>query len=162
MDKICEAVILEQLEIFTIANKIIPTDQFGFRQNHCSFHQLTRVTEYILKGFNRIQSTGAVFLDVAKAFDQVWHKGLIFKLLKLPPATAHATNRKLSQQSFLPSKIPRLPIHVQNNTIGSSTRLSHCPKTIHLRPRYRQTLPLVCLHNLQMTLLSSFDRNHKN
>ena len=29
---------------------------------------------------NPLVDTGAIFLDVSKAFDKVWHQGLLFKL----------------------------------------------------------------------------------
>ncbi|GBL77211.1 putative RNA-directed DNA polymerase from transposon BS [Araneus ventricosus] len=44
-------------------------------------HQLLRVTEYIQEGLNNKLKTGAVFLDIQKAFDRVWQDGLIHKLI---------------------------------------------------------------------------------
>lgn len=64
------------------AKKIVPEKQHGFTAKHSTQHQLLRVTEYITEGFNFKRDTGAVFLDVTKAFDKVWHQGLLFKMIK--------------------------------------------------------------------------------
>ncbi|GJQ66886.1 hypothetical protein Trydic_g10287 [Trypoxylus dichotomus] len=40
-------------------------------------HSPGRLVERIKEGFNRRECTGAVILDVAKAFDKVWHQGLL-------------------------------------------------------------------------------------
>ena len=45
-------------------------------------HQLLSVTREIYKGFDAnpsLQERG-VFLDLPKAFDRVWHEGLMYKL----------------------------------------------------------------------------------
>jgi len=40
------------------------------------------MTEYITEKCNkREQETGAVLLDVSNAFDRIWHKGLLIKML---------------------------------------------------------------------------------
>jgi hypothetical protein len=44
-------------------------------------HQLERVTSHIKREYNRTKtSTGMVLLDVEKAFDRVWHQGLLYKM----------------------------------------------------------------------------------
>jgi len=43
--------------------------------------EILRMTEYITEGFNRKEATGAVLIDVSKAFDRVWHRGLPIKML---------------------------------------------------------------------------------
>ncbi|CAH2037194.1 unnamed protein product, partial [Iphiclides podalirius] len=55
-------------------------EQFGFRAKHSCTHQVHRITEHILTKRQRGLNTGALFLDVAKAFDKVWHNGLVYKL----------------------------------------------------------------------------------
>ena len=42
--------------------------------------QLARLVERITRNFGEKRLTGAVFLDVAKAFDTVWIDGLLYKL----------------------------------------------------------------------------------
>lgn len=83
LGKIYEKIILTRLNEWSDSNNIIPPEQHGFRKRHSTNHQLLRVTDYITEGFNRRQATGALFLDVSKAFDKVWHDGLIYKLLIL-------------------------------------------------------------------------------
>lgn len=45
--------------------------------------QLTRLVERVNRNFYERWLTGAVFLDVAKAFDIVWVKGLVYNLMVL-------------------------------------------------------------------------------
>jgi hypothetical protein len=78
--KVLEKVILTRLVKATDENSTIPDEQFGFRPKHSTVDQLINVTEFIAKGFGQKQSTGAIFLDVAKAFDTDWHDGLVYKL----------------------------------------------------------------------------------
>lgn len=80
LSKIFERLILKR--ILPTINKTIPNFQFGFRSGHSTAHQLTRVVEFISKKFNIRKDTGMALLDIEKAFDTVWHDGLIYKLLK--------------------------------------------------------------------------------
>lgn len=60
-------------------------EQFGFRSEHSTTLQLSRVLHYITTALNKKESVAAVFLDMEKAFDRVWHTGLLYKL-SLSPA----------------------------------------------------------------------------
>ncbi|GFX36927.1 RNA-directed DNA polymerase from mobile element jockey [Trichonephila clavipes] len=46
--------------------------------------------------------TGGFFLDVQKAFDRIWHKGLIYKLIErnFPPYLIHIINSFLKNRAF--------------------------------------------------------------
>ncbi|GFU49575.1 nucleic-acid-binding protein from transposon X-element [Trichonephila clavipes] len=57
--------------------------QCGFRPKCSTVHQLLRVTELIHSGFAKHEATGILFLDIAKAFDKIWHDGLLIKLIRL-------------------------------------------------------------------------------
>ncbi|GJQ75498.1 hypothetical protein Trydic_g17585 [Trypoxylus dichotomus] len=80
MGKIAERIILRRLKDEVEDLEIIPDSQFGFRSEHNTTLQVLRVVEHIKQGFNLKEYTGAVFLDVAKAFDKVWHQGLLWKM----------------------------------------------------------------------------------
>ena len=56
--------------------------QYGFRSSRTTADLLTVVSDRIARAFNRSGDTRAVALDISKAFDRVWHAGLLHKLIK--------------------------------------------------------------------------------
>ena len=58
-------------------------EKFGFRPKHSTSLQLARYFERMTRSFGVKRLTGAVFLDVDKAFDNVWMDGLLYKLTLL-------------------------------------------------------------------------------
>ena len=54
--------------------------QYGFRSSRSIADFLTVVSDRIARAFNRCRVTRAVALDIYKAFDRVWHNGLLHKL----------------------------------------------------------------------------------
>lgn len=63
----------------------IPDHQFGFRSKHSTVDQVHRVTSIIEEALEEKKYCSAVFLDVAQAFDKVWHEGLVCKLSRSLP-----------------------------------------------------------------------------
>ncbi|GFX63592.1 putative RNA-directed DNA polymerase from transposon BS [Trichonephila clavipes] len=74
----------------------------GFRENTSTLHQLPQVNNHIIDGLSQRMITGGVFLNVQKAFDRMWHDGLINKLftLKFPPYLIHIINSYLPHRAF--------------------------------------------------------------
>lgn len=87
--KLFEKTVLARLIEFTNDRNIINAEQFGFRQQHSTTHQIARVVNNIKECKFRKQSTGLILFDIEKAFDSVWHKGLAFKLNKLKFSKIH-------------------------------------------------------------------------
>ncbi|GFV12124.1 probable RNA-directed DNA polymerase from transposon BS [Trichonephila clavipes] len=58
-------------------------EQHGFVTKCSTVTQLLRVTELVHTGFQNHQATGMLFGDIAKAFDKIWHDGLISKMMRL-------------------------------------------------------------------------------
>ena len=54
--------------------------QYGFRCFRSTADLLTVVSDRIAGAFNRSGATWAVALDISKAFDRVWHAGLLHEL----------------------------------------------------------------------------------
>ncbi|GBN50740.1 putative RNA-directed DNA polymerase from transposon BS [Araneus ventricosus] len=81
--KVFESVLLRRLNQFLDDNNLIISEQFGFQKQLSTNQQLVRVTELIHDGFKKSETTGALFLDIAKAFDKIWHDGLSLKLMRL-------------------------------------------------------------------------------
>ena len=53
--------------------------QYGFRSSGSSADLLKVVYDRIARAFNKSRATQAVALDISKAFDRVWHAGLLHK-----------------------------------------------------------------------------------
>ena len=80
ISKIMERIVHRQVYKFLREHNLITSEQFGFRPNLSTNIALTRVTEEILINIDNKLITGAVFIDLRKAFDTVDHTLLIAKL----------------------------------------------------------------------------------
>ena len=78
--KIFERLLYYRMFEFFIANNLMSKNQSGFRPGNSCINQLLSITHEIYQCFDDSLKVRAVFLDISKAFDKVWHKGLIFKL----------------------------------------------------------------------------------
>lgn len=83
LGKLFEKLTLQKLLKFETINSILIPEQFGFRNFHSTTHQVMKIVEKVSSDFNKDLSTGMIQLDLERAFDTVWHDGLIHKLFKL-------------------------------------------------------------------------------
>ena len=79
--------ILEKLEYDSLYTRLVSCElldpnQSGFRPGDSNINQLISITHTIFKAFdcNSLLDFRSVYLDLSKAFDRVWHDGLIYKL----------------------------------------------------------------------------------
>ena len=80
LSKIIERAVHDQLYSFLTDNNILNSCQSGFRRNHSTSSSLIDVSDYILQNMNQGLVTGALFLDLKKAFDTVNYDILLKKL----------------------------------------------------------------------------------
>lgn len=83
MGKILERVIYSRIIEFVEEKNLLPSVQFGFRRGHSTTHQAMRIKKFIMKNKRLKKSVGLLLLDIEKAFDSVWHDGLIHKLIQM-------------------------------------------------------------------------------
>lgn len=77
---------LVQKHVLPVIEDNLPNTQFGFPHNHSTILQIHRLVDQIsYSPEKKLICTGA-FLDVAQAFERVWHKGLLFKLKSIFPS----------------------------------------------------------------------------
>ena len=78
--KLQERIVFKHIHNFLIENDLIYKYQSGFLPKHSTTFQLIDIYHHICQVIDNNQYACMVFLDVSKAFDRVWHRGLIFKL----------------------------------------------------------------------------------
>ena len=80
--KIFEKAIYHNLLSYIERENLLNIYQSGFRANDIYVNQLISVTHEIYRAFkcNPSLEVRGIFLDLSKAFDKVWHQGLLFKL----------------------------------------------------------------------------------
>ncbi|PFX12690.1 putative RNA-directed DNA polymerase from transposon BS [Stylophora pistillata] len=81
--KIFERAIHKQLYDHLVKKALLFQFQSGFRRGHSTSTALLDVLEYILKNMDGGNLTGAIFLDLSKAFDMIDHSLLKIKLIAL-------------------------------------------------------------------------------
>ncbi|GFU36984.1 RNA-directed DNA polymerase from mobile element jockey [Trichonephila clavipes] len=133
--KIFEKIILQRIKLHADANNCIPDFQHGFREETSTCHQLLRLTNLIIGGYNQNQTTGGAFLDAEKAFDRVWHDGLIFKLIQLnfPSYIIKIINSYLSDRTF--------QVRIDTTLSRIAPIFAGCPQGSILPPSY-----IACIH----------------
>ena len=81
--KLFKKVIEQRLRFHLEQVGFINKHQSGFRKAKSTDDHLFRLSQSIMESFNRGEHVVAAFLDVEKAFDNVWHDGLRYKIFQL-------------------------------------------------------------------------------
>ena len=78
--KCMERMIFKRIYNFLSANNLLYKYQSGFVPGHSTTHQLIVIYHHVCQAFDNNQFSCMVSLDISKAFDRVWHVGLLHKL----------------------------------------------------------------------------------
>jgi hypothetical protein len=79
VSKVMERYITHHLVRHLEANNLLSESQFGFRRGHSTLHPLLVLHQLCADGLDRLQEVYLTALDIAGAFDSVWHKRLLLK-----------------------------------------------------------------------------------
>ena len=80
LSKILEKVIFKYLSNFAQEHNIITKFQSGFRSRDSTVNQLLEIYHQIIENLDKGKEIKFIICDFSKAFDKVWHRGLIYKL----------------------------------------------------------------------------------
>ena len=81
--KVFEKCVFKHLHNYLVNNNIIITAQSVFTPKDSAVYQLIDIYDTFLKALDEGKEVRAVFCDISKAFDRVWHRGLLFKLRRI-------------------------------------------------------------------------------
>ena len=82
MGKILEKIIFKYLYNYLQEYEILTRYQSGFHPWDSTVNQLLEIYHIIIENLDKGKNIKFIFCDVSKAFDKVWHDGLLFKLKK--------------------------------------------------------------------------------
>ena len=111
--KIFERIIFNSIFQFIEENKLLNVNHSGFNPSDSCKYQLLSIVHNIYAGFdqNPPLEVRSCFLDISKAFDKIWHEGLIYKM-----ETMGFTGSILRLlQSFLSNRYQRVTINGQTS-----------------------------------------------
>jgi hypothetical protein len=78
--KVFEKIVFKYLYNYFRTHFLISVWQSGFLPGSSTITQLVELHDQFCKAMNSGKEIRVVFLDISKAFDRVWHKGLLLKL----------------------------------------------------------------------------------
>ena len=80
LSKVMERIVFKYIFNFFKDNFVLSDDQSGFQPGRSTTTQLIEIYHELCKSLDSGKEVRVVFLDISKAFDRVWHLGLIYKL----------------------------------------------------------------------------------
>ena len=83
LGKLMERCVHKALYNYFVSNNLLSPLQSGFIKGDSTINQLTFLYNDVCKALDEGKEVRSVFCDISKAFDRVWHRGLLHKLSAL-------------------------------------------------------------------------------
>ena len=114
--KILEKLMYDSIYSHLVSYDLLNPNQSGFRPGDSTINQLISITHTIFKAFdcNPPLDVRSVYLDISKAFDRVWHDGLMYKLKRC----GVSGQLLVLIQSFLKDRKQRTVLNGKNSNWG--------------------------------------------
>ncbi|CAF4490181.1 unnamed protein product [Rotaria socialis] len=77
--KLFERIMLERLRYWAESNRLGPAEKSGFRSGYLFQTRVLSIFQEVKNNMTANIPTPAVYVDYQKAYDKVWHKGLVVK-----------------------------------------------------------------------------------
>lgn len=118
LSKLFERLFLSRLLPVIESKKLIPSHQFGFRNQHATIEQIHRVINVINLDLHKKRYCSAAFLDITQAFDKVWHLGLLYKIKRNIPYQFYEILKSYLSQRFFQIKCESSTSDIQPISAG--------------------------------------------
>jgi len=79
LSKVLEKLVFNKIYTHLTENNLLSEKQSGYRPGHSTHIQLAYLTHQMYATLDKNQNFTAIFLDISKYFDKIWHDGLIAK-----------------------------------------------------------------------------------
>jgi hypothetical protein len=112
--KLFEKIVFKYVYNYFRDNFIISINQSGFLPGRSTVTQLLEIYHQFCNAVDSNKEIRVVFLDISKAFDKVWHKGILYKLSKC----GIGGNLLLWFQDYLKDRLQRVVINGQHSNWG--------------------------------------------
>ena len=83
VSKVFERILYNKLYDYCYEHNILTPKNSGFKKKDSTINQLIHLTHLVYKGLDDEKKIALVFIDITKAIDKIWHKGLVYKLYKI-------------------------------------------------------------------------------
>ena len=81
--KLLEMILNKRLKDYLEDNEMHNPRQYGFRPGKGTEHAIALAHEEIAQNMKNKKQTTVILRDVSKAFDKVWHQGLMYKMINM-------------------------------------------------------------------------------
>jgi len=114
VSKLMERIIFKYIANFFKDNFVLTDNQSGFQSGRSTVTQLIELYHQLCKSLEAGKEVRVIFLDISKAFDRVWHAGLLHKL-KLAGINGNLLNWLTD---YLKDRYQRVTINGQHSEWG--------------------------------------------
>ena len=83
LSKVFERLVFNKLYEYFDTQNLLTERNSGFKKQDSTINQIIHITQRIYNALDDHKDVCMIFLDISKAFDKVYHEGLLFKLRQL-------------------------------------------------------------------------------